>query len=80
MVKATAQSNKSMYGVNRYIADTESDVSSLPSNCAPGSSCLVAASGNTYIFNNSKEWILLGSGGSSSGGTSSGGETTWQAF
>lgn len=80
MINSTTRSGKNTYGVNSYVADTESDVSSLPINCGPGSSCLVVATGNIYILNSTKQWILLKQGGSSSESTGSGTYVTWQPF
>lgn len=77
MINFVARSGKTSYGVKNYLADTETDISLLPTTCAPGSTCLVAESGNTYILNNSKQWILLPTNSGGSQGTATA-TTTWK--
>ncbi len=50
--------NVSAY-VTEFVVDTEADVANLPTNVAPGSNCVVAATGNVYILNTKKQWIKL---------------------
>ena len=45
--------------VFEFIADTETDVSSLP-QCKPSSTALVCATGNVYIVNASGQWVKFG--------------------
>jgi hypothetical protein len=47
------------YGVNSYVADTDADVTNLPTDAAPGSTCIVASPISVYILNTKKEWIKL---------------------
>ena len=71
------------YGLVIFTVDEESDISTLPRYHAAGSTAYVIASGNTYMLNNKKEWILSnraggsgsGSGSGEGGGSSSGGST-----
>ena len=41
------------------VADTESDVADLPTDCAPGSTCLVVGGSSLWIFGNDNEWHKL---------------------
>lgn len=51
--------NTSTY-VTEFLVDNESDMTTLPTNSVdPGSTCLVAASGNVYILDNTKQWKQL---------------------
>lgn len=45
--------------VKEFIADTEADIQSLPTDKTvyPGSTCIVAETGNVYILNNEQQWI-----------------------
>lgn len=38
------------------VADTEADISSLPTSCAPGSTCVVIEGSILYILGNDKIW------------------------
>lgn len=45
-----------------FMADTTSDVSSLPTeeaDVAIGSSCLVIGTGDVYILNSQREWVAV---------------------
>ena len=42
-----------------YIADTESDVATLPESCT-GSSALIVESGKVYVVNASGAWSVYG--------------------
>lgn len=61
MIKQTKEGNNTGYGVKEFVADTSADVSSLPNKdeAAPGSTCLVAGSGDVYIMNASGNWVQL---------------------
>lgn len=60
MFKVTKQNDNTMTYVTELIADTEADVSTIPTtDMAPGSTCIVAASSNVYILNTNKEWVQL---------------------
>jgi hypothetical protein len=45
--------------IKDFIIDTEADVAILP-ECDPGSTAVVAATGNVYIVNASGKWVELG--------------------
>ena len=53
-----------------YTADTESDISSLPIGCTPGSTCFCIETSTTYILNNQGEWKVKTSSGGEEGGGS----------
>lgn len=42
-----------------FLVDTDADVANLP-ECCPGSTALVAATGNVYIVNASGNWVEFG--------------------
>lgn len=45
--------------VVELVADSDSDIISLPTTFSPGSTCIVVASSNVYMLNNQKEWKPL---------------------
>ena len=57
-------------GIYEFICNTQSDVSSLPTNesgVRPGSAALVAATSDIYILNASNQWVkTVPTGGASS--------------
>ena len=60
MIILTSQSGKIMTYVNSYQADVEEDVEKIDlKEAAPGSSCLVLETGNVYMLNSEKQWVLL---------------------
>lgn len=59
MVYITKNNDKTASYVMEYVADEEADVSNLPTDCAPGSSCIVIESSNVYMLNNKGEWKSL---------------------
>lgn len=65
--------NNIAYGIVIFTVDEESDIQNLPRYHTPGSEAYVIATGNKYVLNNSKEWILSKGGSSEGGGGSSGG-------
>ena len=76
--------NNVAYGVVIFTVDEEADIQNLPRYHTPGSTAYVIASGNTYMLNNAKKWVLAKRGGSSDSGSGSsapininvGGDTT----
>ena len=49
--------------VSDFVCDTEADIASLPTNkkeVYPGSTCLVAQTGEVYVLNASNQWVKLG--------------------
>ena len=59
MYSITAQSGHTAAYVTSYVVDTESDVSTLPTDVGIGSDCIVIETSNVYILGNDKEWKLL---------------------
>lgn len=45
--------------VVELIADTASDIDSLPTYYSPGSTCIVTEGSRVFILNNNKEWVEL---------------------
>ena len=62
--------NLSAY-VAKFVCDTEADIATLPTEknkVYPGSTAVVASSGNLYILNASREWVLFKSNAGGNGG------------
>lgn len=69
------------YGCKLFYLDFDSDVPSLPTNCAVGSTAYVIQSSTYYVMNSNKEWIKqvgpnIG-GGSTGGDTPGTGDVEW---
>ncbi len=60
----TSQSGQTTYKVTEYVVNTESDVASVPTDAASGSSILVIETGQVYMMSvmedGTKQWELLG--------------------
>lgn len=60
----TSQSGQTTYKVTEYVVNTESDVASVPTDAASGSSILVIETGQVYMLSvmedGTKQWELLG--------------------
>lgn len=53
------QGNKKDYKYSEYVIDTKEDLSSINvEDTCPGSVAYVVATGEVYMLNNQKEWIL----------------------
>lgn len=48
------------YGCIEYVADSESEVDLIPTDCAPGSTIFVIENSNVYMLNTLKQWVLIG--------------------
>ena len=75
MYSISANRNKVAYDTKKFIVDFVSDIPTLPTDCAPGSTAFVIESSTHYMLNNYKQWVeveLGSSGGSSGGGTGDG--------
>lgn len=66
MYSLYANSGEIVYGIKKYIVDTEAEVSSLPVEIKPGSSCKVLETSNIYVLNHNKEWVNV-QGGAANG-------------
>lgn len=60
MVKILSTSGHTTYGLKEYVVDNLTDINTLPINDPMGSTALVIATGELYIMNGNKEWILFG--------------------
>ena len=50
-------------GIYEFVCNTQSDVSSLPTNesgVKPGSAAFVSSTSDTYILNASNQWVKAG--------------------
>lgn len=59
MFSIMKENDRARYSLVEYVADTENDVNNLPTDCLPGSSCIVAETSNVYMLNNQGQWVLL---------------------
>lgn len=59
MIGIIEQNGNPVYGIYSYILDAPEDLENLPRKGAPGSTALVASTGNIYILNNQREWVQL---------------------
>lgn len=59
MFNIIKQGERSTAYVTEYVADTEADVANLPTNNAPGSTCIIIETSDVYMLNNKKEWKKL---------------------
>lgn len=69
---ATSRHSKYVYGHQEFVCDDDSDIQTLPTNCAAGSSAFVIATSKKYMLNTQKEWKeVAASSGSGGSGTAS---------
>lgn len=54
-----SQSGQIQYNLVELVVDTEAEVLDLPTNVAPGSSCLILENSKVYMFNNAGFWKEL---------------------
>lgn len=47
------------YDVKEYVCDSPEDVKAIPTNCAMGSKILVISTGEVYVLNSEKRWVLI---------------------
>ena len=59
MFSYTEQNGKTVYGVVSLVVDTEADVSTLPQDVAPGSTCFVIENSSAYMFKIEGGWKPL---------------------
>ena len=59
MYSLYANDDDILYGVQKYILDTEEDVEILPTDVKAGSSALVVETTQFYVLNNRKEWVKM---------------------
>ena len=71
MVSIYKQNDKLATYVTEFICDTVADIANLPTEknkVYPGSAALVASTGDIYILNASRKWVLFGTGKTPEGG------------
>ena len=56
MYSLYANDDDILYGIQKYIVDTESDMETLPNHAKAGSTAFVIETSKTYILNHSKVW------------------------
>lgn len=56
MYSLYANDDDILYGIQKYIVDTEEDMENLPNHTRAGSTAFVIETSTTYILNHSKEW------------------------
>lgn len=59
MINMIKQGGDEVAYVKEFIANTIADIASLPTNCAPGSSCLVIEDSSVWILDGNNEWQPL---------------------
>lgn len=62
MVRIMKQNDDVKQYVTEFVADTEADITDLPTKINevyPGSVCIVTETSNVYMLNNNEEWVLL---------------------
>lgn len=60
MMNLYKQDGETLYGVKEFLLDSVDDLSSLPTNIRSGSSALIISTGDLYMLNGDKQWVLLG--------------------
>lgn len=50
------QDNDVAYNIREFMCDSPSDLVNLPTDAAPGSTCIVISSSTVYMLNTNKEW------------------------
>ena len=66
MYSLYANDENIIYGIKKYVADTEDDVRHLPRNLTAGSSVFVIQTSRVYVLNNEKVWVPIDINSSSS--------------
>ena len=60
MVTIVKNGNKVAYGINKYLCDDETDLSTINLSTAnPGSTAFLADTSQYFILNNDYEWIEI---------------------
>lgn len=60
MVNLYRQDGETLYGIKEFLLDSVEDLAKLPTNLRSGSSALIIPTGDLYILNGDKEWIVFG--------------------
>lgn len=59
MVSLTHMSGKEVKELREFVCDTDQDIATLPTDCAPGSTAIVIENGSVYMMNSKGEWVSL---------------------
>lgn len=59
MYSLYANDDDILYGIQKYIVDTEEEMQSLPNHARAGSTAFVIDTSTTYILNHNKKWIKI---------------------
>lgn len=61
MFNIVTQNGNTAYGIKRYLCDTAADFEKLKTKetATPGSIVFIAETGDSYILNNSGEYVIL---------------------
>lgn len=62
------QDGETLYGIKEFLVDSSADLPALPTNIKAGSTALIISTGELFILNSKKKWVLMGGEGSSIGG------------
>lgn len=60
MVNLYRQDGETLYGVKEFLLDSVEDLAKLPTNLRSGSSALIIPTGDLYILNGDKKWVVFG--------------------
>ena len=56
MINIIKQGGDEIAYVKEFVADTIADIASLPTNCAPGSSCFILENSSVWMLNSNNVW------------------------
>ena len=59
MVNLVSENGIKKYGLVRFVVDTPSDLSNLPTSAGIGSTCFVISTSDNYMLNSNKQWIKV---------------------
>ena len=54
------QDGETLYGIKEFILDSAADLNKLPTNIKIGSSALIIPTGEVYMLNGSRKWVVVG--------------------
>lgn len=60
MISLYKQDGEVIYGIKEFFLDSEDDVKDLPVTIRSGSIAIIIPTGEKYILNGLKEWVLFG--------------------
>ena len=69
MYSVFSQRGRPVYGIRKFVLDSQSDLGDLPIDIPVGCTAFIISNGKHYILNNEKEWVeFSGNEGGSGGG------------